>query len=141
MEEAVWRIEVKDFPAFIVTDDKGNDFFRINLTFSGRLLVLVHHKPSPKSEQCDKLGCLHLITDEYNPNFPHKLYQHQPCSNCRSFSLLTAATEQVAARYKRQLTRNISDFLQELSPQTPHALSNAFGASRTFCPCCREQAA
>ncbi|MGY9057143.1 MAG: FumA C-terminus/TtdB family hydratase beta subunit, partial [Alphaproteobacteria bacterium] len=25
--EAVWRIEVKDFPAFIVTDDKGNDFF------------------------------------------------------------------------------------------------------------------
>jgi fumarate hydratase class I len=26
--EAVWRIEVKDFPAFIVVDDKGNDFFR-----------------------------------------------------------------------------------------------------------------
>ncbi len=25
--EAVWRIEVKDFPAFIITDDKGNDFF------------------------------------------------------------------------------------------------------------------
>jgi fumarate hydratase class I len=25
--EAVWRIEVVDFPAFIVTDDKGNDFF------------------------------------------------------------------------------------------------------------------
>jgi fumarate hydratase class I len=25
--EAVWRIEVKDFPAFIVMDDKGNDFF------------------------------------------------------------------------------------------------------------------
>ena len=25
--EAVWRIEVKDFPAFIVIDDKGNDFF------------------------------------------------------------------------------------------------------------------
>ena len=27
--EAVWRIEVKDFPAFIVTDDKGNDFFDV----------------------------------------------------------------------------------------------------------------
>jgi len=26
--EAIWRIEVEDFPAFIVTDDKGNDFFR-----------------------------------------------------------------------------------------------------------------
>ncbi|MFC0284135.1 fumarate hydratase [Camelimonas abortus] len=26
--EAVWRIEVEDFPAFIVIDDKGNDFFR-----------------------------------------------------------------------------------------------------------------
>lgn len=25
--EAVWRIEVEDFPAFIITDDKGNDFF------------------------------------------------------------------------------------------------------------------
>jgi fumarate hydratase class I len=25
--EAVWRIEVADFPAFIVVDDKGNDFF------------------------------------------------------------------------------------------------------------------
>ena len=25
--EAVWRIEVQDFPAFIVMDDKGNDFF------------------------------------------------------------------------------------------------------------------
>jgi fumarate hydratase, class I len=25
--EAVWRIEVSDFPAFIVIDDKGNDFF------------------------------------------------------------------------------------------------------------------
>jgi fumarate hydratase class I len=25
--EAVWRIEVVDFPAFIVVDDKGNDFF------------------------------------------------------------------------------------------------------------------
>lgn len=26
--EAVWKIEVKDFPAFIVVDDKGNDFFK-----------------------------------------------------------------------------------------------------------------
>jgi fumarate hydratase class I len=25
--EAVWRIEVENFPAFIVVDDKGNDFF------------------------------------------------------------------------------------------------------------------
>ncbi|MFG2582047.1 fumarate hydratase [Streptomyces malaysiensis] len=26
--EAVWKIEVEDFPAFIVVDDKGNDFFQ-----------------------------------------------------------------------------------------------------------------
>ena len=26
--EAVWRIEVVDFPAFILVDDKGNDFFQ-----------------------------------------------------------------------------------------------------------------
>jgi fumarate hydratase, class I len=25
--EAVWRIEVEDFPAFIIVDDKGNDFY------------------------------------------------------------------------------------------------------------------
>ena len=25
--EAVWKIEVEDFPAFLITDDKGNDFF------------------------------------------------------------------------------------------------------------------
>ena len=26
--EAVWRIEVENFPAFVVVDDKGNDFFK-----------------------------------------------------------------------------------------------------------------
>ncbi len=26
--EAIWRIEVEDFPAFVVIDDKGNDFFQ-----------------------------------------------------------------------------------------------------------------
>ena len=26
--EAIWRIEVKDFPAFIIVDNKGNDFFK-----------------------------------------------------------------------------------------------------------------
>ena len=26
--EAIWKIEVEDFPAFIVIDDKGNDFFK-----------------------------------------------------------------------------------------------------------------
>jgi fumarate hydratase, class I len=25
--EAVWKIEVKDFPAFVIIDDKGNDFY------------------------------------------------------------------------------------------------------------------
>ena len=27
--EAVWKIEVEDFPAFVVMDNKGNDFFKI----------------------------------------------------------------------------------------------------------------
>ncbi len=30
--EAVWKIEVADFPAFIVVDDKGNDFFAATST-------------------------------------------------------------------------------------------------------------
>jgi fumarate hydratase class I len=25
--EAIWKIEVEDFPAFIVVDDEGNDVF------------------------------------------------------------------------------------------------------------------
>jgi fumarate hydratase class I len=29
--EAVFKIKVKDFPAFLITDDKGNDFFERNL--------------------------------------------------------------------------------------------------------------
>ncbi|HSV41557.1 MAG TPA: fumarate hydratase [Nocardioidaceae bacterium] len=38
--EAVWKIEVEDFPAFIVVDDKGNDFFQdpsgaVNVPLSG----------------------------------------------------------------------------------------------------------
>ena len=27
--EAIWKIEVEDFPAFILVDDKGNDFFQM----------------------------------------------------------------------------------------------------------------
>ena len=26
--EAIWKIGVEDFPAFILVDDKGNDFFK-----------------------------------------------------------------------------------------------------------------
>jgi fumarate hydratase, class I len=26
--EAVWKIDVENFPAFIVVDDKGEDFFK-----------------------------------------------------------------------------------------------------------------
>src|SRR4029079_4001115 len=38
--EAIWRIEVVDFPAFIIVDDKGNDFFKeLNL---GGMDVYVH---------------------------------------------------------------------------------------------------
>jgi fumarate hydratase class I len=35
--EAIWRIEVEDFPAFIVIDDKGNDFYA----------GLLERRPSP----------------------------------------------------------------------------------------------
>ncbi|HYN66674.1 MAG TPA: fumarate hydratase [Ornithinibacter sp.] len=40
--EAVWRIEVEDFPAFIVVDDKGNDFFTDP---SGAAVPLITHLP------------------------------------------------------------------------------------------------
>jgi fumarate hydratase class I len=39
--EAVWKIEVEDFPAFIVVDDKGNDFFAEREKF-----VTIGKKPS-----------------------------------------------------------------------------------------------
>jgi fumarate hydratase class I len=41
--EAVWRIEVRDFPAFIVVDDKGNDFFADIM--SGRPLLTIGAGP------------------------------------------------------------------------------------------------
>jgi fumarate hydratase class I len=25
--EAIWKIEVENFPAFVIVDDKGNDFY------------------------------------------------------------------------------------------------------------------
>jgi fumarate hydratase class I len=34
--EAVWKIEVKDFPAFVVVDDKGNDFFAETIGGGGK---------------------------------------------------------------------------------------------------------
>jgi fumarate hydratase class I len=37
--EAVWKIEVVDFPAFIVVDDKGNDFFSALTGDGGKLKV------------------------------------------------------------------------------------------------------
>ncbi len=39
--EAVWKIEVQDFPAFIVVDDKGNDFFDLlNRPYGGTPVTL-----------------------------------------------------------------------------------------------------
>lgn len=38
--EAVWRIEVKDFPAFVVVDDKGNDFFTQLTSANGGLKIV-----------------------------------------------------------------------------------------------------
>jgi fumarate hydratase class I len=39
--EAVWKIEVRDFPAFIVVDDKGNDFFDlVNKPYGGTPVTL-----------------------------------------------------------------------------------------------------
>jgi len=39
--EAVWKIEVQDFPAFIVVDDKGNDFFDlVNRPYAGTPVTL-----------------------------------------------------------------------------------------------------
>ena len=42
--EAVWKIEVEDFPAFIVVDDKGNDFFTDP---SGAVTVPITGHPGP----------------------------------------------------------------------------------------------
>ena len=47
--EAVWKIQVKNFPAFIIVDDKGNDFFdefklkkTLMNTWSGKLELQVY---------------------------------------------------------------------------------------------------
>jgi fumarate hydratase class I len=38
--EAIWKIEVEDFPAFIVVDDKGNDFYAQILERGGQRVPL-----------------------------------------------------------------------------------------------------
>ncbi|HUR15633.1 MAG TPA: fumarate hydratase [Mycobacteriales bacterium] len=43
--EAVWRIEVEDFPAFVVVDDKGNDFFADPVGTSGPTPVSINSRP------------------------------------------------------------------------------------------------
>jgi fumarate hydratase, class I len=43
--EAVWRIEVRDFPAFVVVDDKGNDFFA-EVTAPRQPLLTIGSSPS-----------------------------------------------------------------------------------------------
>ena len=40
-EEAVWKIEVEDFPAFIVVDDKGEDFF----AHTGEVTLTIGKRP------------------------------------------------------------------------------------------------
>ena len=43
--EAVWKIEVEDFPAFMVVDDKGNDFFT-DPTPAGPTAVTIGARPA-----------------------------------------------------------------------------------------------
>ena len=38
--EAVWKIEVENFPAFVIVDDKGNDFFSALMTPGRHLKTL-----------------------------------------------------------------------------------------------------
>jgi fumarate hydratase class I len=42
--EAVWKIEVEDFPAFIVVDDKGNDFYAA----TSQPVLTIGRPPSPR---------------------------------------------------------------------------------------------
>jgi fumarate hydratase class I len=44
--EAVWRIEVEDFPAFVVVDDKGNDFFADPAGTAGPTPVTISPRPA-----------------------------------------------------------------------------------------------
>ena len=63
--EAIWRIEVVDFPAFIVIDDKGNDFFtgmRLILRAHGSLVIQKmtisnsHHTVSAMENRNSRVG-------------------------------------------------------------------------------------
>jgi fumarate hydratase, class I len=47
--EAVWKIEVRDFPAFIIVDDKGNDFFADVTSPKSPLLSIEFPRSSQKS--------------------------------------------------------------------------------------------
>jgi hypothetical protein len=50
--EAVWQIEVRDFPAFVIVDDKGNDFFTGPAGGGHRARC----SPSAAAEECSRLN-------------------------------------------------------------------------------------
>ena len=54
--EAIWRIEVEDFPAFIIIDDKGNDFFKeLNWGEGPSLRSSSWRRPDPADPRlCDR---------------------------------------------------------------------------------------
>ena len=60
--EAVWTIEVEDFPAFILVDDKGNDFFKQILHWDGL---------TPQLDACSRAVRLQVI--ELRRVFAHYL--------------------------------------------------------------------
>ncbi|WP_198140975.1 fumarate hydratase C-terminal domain-containing protein [Polaromonas sp. JS666] len=45
--EAAWRIEVPDFPAFLMIDDKGNEFFD-KLTPSAQAVRFIEQGPKAR---------------------------------------------------------------------------------------------
>jgi hypothetical protein len=74
--EAVWNIEVEDFPAFILVDDKGNDFFKK----LGLFLIRSDEKRSPRFADASRgLLC----------NSPGESYlsQLRPDPSCFSLSI------------------------------------------------------
>ena len=53
--EAVWRIEVEDFPAFVVVDDKGHDFFDLVIDPRQHQLTTPDGLRRPRPRRCEPL--------------------------------------------------------------------------------------
>ena len=95
--EAVWKIEVEDFPAFIVVDDKGNDFFAdpsgaVTVPSPGSAYVRLSRRPTQEDHmQCPNDGAVLTMSERSGIEIDY-------CPTCRGVWLDRGELDKIIER-------------------------------------------